>query len=211
MSIKDKLITISQNMPRVYDAGVAQGKVNERDAFWDAYQNYGNRRNYQQAFYSQSTLEGWTDDAYNPKYPIISGAYAFNNTFVYSGITDTKVAIDLSLATSASTSFGNCYKLITVRDLTLPQKVGMNVTNMFLNCGELLNINIVGEIVVNALDLHWSTKLTKASITNIIEHLSPTTTDLTVTLSKVAKEVAFTTDEWAELIATKSNWTIALS
>jgi hypothetical protein len=55
--------------------------------------------------------------------------------------------------------------------------------------------------------------LSKASITNIIEHLSTTTSGLSVTLSKAAVETAFgstTSAEWTSLIATKSNWTISL-
>ena len=55
------------------------------------------------------------------------------------------------------------------------------------------------------------TKLTKASLTSIINGLSAETSGLTVSLSKTAVNNAFTDEEWATLIATKSNWTISLS
>jgi hypothetical protein len=59
-------------------------------------------------------------------------------------------------------------------------------------------------------NVHWSPKLSKASIESIINALSSTTSGLTVTISKTAKEAAFTSAEWSALIATKSNWTISL-
>jgi hypothetical protein len=59
-------------------------------------------------------------------------------------------------------------------------------------------------------NVHWSPKLSKASIESIINALSSTTSGLTVTISKTAKEAVFTTEEWATLIATKPNWTISL-
>lgn len=64
--------------------------------------------------------------------------------------------------------------------------------------------------ISNSLNMQWSTKLTKASITSIIEHLSTTTSGLTLTLPKTAKEAAFTTDEWVVIVAAKSNWNISL-
>ena len=53
--------------------------------------------------------------------------------------------------------------------------------------------------------------LTKSSITNIVNVLSPTVTGQTATFNKAAKEAAFTDDEWEELIATKPNWTFNLA
>lgn len=63
-------------------------------------------------------------------------------------------------------------------------------------------------------------KLSKPSITSIINCLSTTTSGLTVTLSKTAVNNAFetsegvadgsTSQEWLNLVATKTNWTISL-
>ena len=51
--------------------------------------------------------------------------------------------------------------------------------------------------------------LSKENIKSIINALSSTATDQTITLKRCAKEL-FTDEEWAELIATKPNWTFSL-
>lgn len=87
------------------------------------------------------------------------------------------------------------------------------VGSAFANCNALEEIRIAGVIEQNEFDIHWSTKLSKASITSIIAHLSTTTSGLSVTLSKTAVETAFgstTSTEWTTLIGTRSNWTISL-
>ena len=55
-----------------YDEGFEDGKKSEYDAFWDAYQQNGNRTHYVDAF----TQLGWTDVVYQPKYPIISKIFS---------------------------------------------------------------------------------------------------------------------------------------
>ena len=77
-----------------------------------------------------------------------------------------------------------------------------------------------GYISQNGVDFQWSTLLSKASITSIINALSDTTSGLSITLSKTAVNNEFetskgasngsTSQEWAALIATKSNWGISL-
>ncbi len=52
--------------------------------------------------------------------------------------------------------------------------------------------------------------LSKKSITSIINVLSDTAFEQTVTFKKTAKEAAFTDDEWTELTSTKPNWTFSL-
>jgi hypothetical protein len=84
--------------------------------------------------------------------------------------------------------------------------------NTFTGCSKLVNVKFSG-IIGSAINFKWSTKLSKASITSIINALSPDTSGLTVTLSQTAVTSAFgstTSDEWLNLVATKSNWTISL-
>ena len=64
------------------------------------------------------------------------------------------------------------------------------------------------EIAANISFAH--SPLNKASIESVVAALSPTVTGKTATFKKTAKEAAFTADEWAALIATKSNWTFLL-
>jgi hypothetical protein len=105
--------------------------------------------------------------------------------------------------------FTDCLKLKTIEVFRCVETA--KFVSTFAYCYELVNITFEGVIGQNGLDLHWSTKLSKTSIENIIEHLSTTASGMTVTLSKTAVNNAFTTDEWNTLVASRSNWTIALA
>lgn len=65
MSIADKLTQIAGNEQRVYNAG----KKAEHDAFWDAFQQNGERRLYSRGFNNNSAC--WTNANFKPKYDII--------------------------------------------------------------------------------------------------------------------------------------------
>ena len=58
-----------------YNQGYADGKRDEHDTFWDAYQEGGNRENYNNAFQQL----GWNDTTFKPKYSILPTAC--NNIF----------------------------------------------------------------------------------------------------------------------------------
>ena len=90
----------------------------------------------------------------------------------------------------------------------------------FTNNPKLKEIRFEGVIGQNGFTIKDSPLLSKASIESIINALSTVTSGLTVTLSKTAVNNAFetstglangsTSQEWLDLIATKSNWTISL-
>lgn len=248
MSIAEKLQTIAENEQRVYDAGYAKGQAEggdtstayaegfaagkkaEYDAFWDAYQENGNRTNYSLAFGGT----GWAAEGLlKPKYPVrpvkayrmfetstltdltiidvdFSQCTSFTQCFASSsfrkiGIIDTRSASSLEYMLSGPTALVSVEKVIFRDDGS--QKID-NTT--FLGLLSLESITFEGVIGTGNLSMPNSTKLSKASITSIINALSTTTSGLTVTLSKTAKEAAFTADEWAALIATRTNWTISL-
>lgn len=122
--------------------------------------------------------------------------------------------IDMRNVTSVNGVFyGNGdYKLERI-DKILCAETTPWASNCFQNQSKLEYIRFEGVIGQNNLNLQWSTKLSKASITSIINALSTTTNGLTVTLSKTAVESAFgstTSIEWTNLIGTRSNWTISL-
>lgn len=60
MSIADKLTTISENVPKVYDSGYSKAESD----FWDSFQNFGNRTYYDKAF------QYWGAEYIKPKYKI---------------------------------------------------------------------------------------------------------------------------------------------
>ena len=106
-------------------------------------------------------------------------------------------------------------------DLIKLQATEGTYANVFSDWGYAENITIEGSINCDGVNFKASTKLTKASITSIISALSTTTSGLAVTLSKTAVNTAFetsvganngsTSEQWLNLIATKSNWTISLA
>jgi hypothetical protein len=225
--------------------GTDTGGKSFYDAFWDAYQDNGNRTHYNTAFAGY----GWTDETFKPKYDI--KPTDANRLFSHTAITDLKAALekagvvfDLSKATSAvylfesgslthipeinTTSLSDLqYFIYSVINLVTVDKVILkndgSQTFGAQSFGTLLNLEEIrfeGVIGKNGFNMNRSTKLSKASITSIINALSTTTSGLTVTLSKVAVNTAFETSaganngeqsaEWLALKATKSNWEISL-
>lgn len=240
--LNNVLIASAENVPKVYDSGhkvgFEEGKQAEYDAFWDAYQENGNRTNYAYAF---AGLVGWKDVIFNPKYTIRAEGASWESlyfTFYQANISDVKaimekngVTIDTKNARGLSASFEGCKtKNIPTLDVTncegfsrtffgatnLESVVLENLssdatfTNVFTNCSSLVNLRVSGTVGKNGLNLQWSTKLSKASIENIINCLSSTTSGLTVTLSQTAVNNVFTAEEWSALEATRQNWTISL-
>jgi hypothetical protein len=120
--------------------------------------------------------------------------------------------IGLHGQTSYVGTFQNDRSLHTIEVLRCIAETTYHNT-VFFNCNALENLTIEGVIGQNGFDVRYSTKLSKASITSVINALSATTSGLTVTLSKTAVERAFgstTSTEWSALVATKSNWNISL-
>ena len=102
MSIADKLKTIAENIPKIYNTahtdgyeighqeGHYDGVKDEYDRFWNAYQENGNRTSYLYAFAGRA----WIDEAFKPKYPIQT-----NNAtgmFYYSAIAHIDCEIDFA-------------------------------------------------------------------------------------------------------------------
>ena len=135
------------------------------------------------------------------------------NSCFYTNTSVTRLGvIDLTKAGKyAQAIFYTASNLVTIEEIIIPDNV-TSLNNTFGYCYNLQNIKVSGVIPV-AVSFQWSTKLSKVSITSIINALSSTTSGLTVTLSKTAVTNAFgstTATEWTTLIATKSNWTISL-
>lgn len=178
MTFKEKLLTIAGNVKKVFDAG----KKAEYNAFWDAYQQSGQRWNYSYAFAS----ELWDDTTFNPKYSIGTGW-------------------DLNL----NYTFMNNKNITTIPLIQPATWTGF--TNSFNGCTGLVEVRFGGRSQIsNNITFPDSTLLSKESIENIVSCLSDTTTGKTVTFHTTAKTNAFTDAEWSALIATKQNWTFSL-
>lgn len=202
------------------------------DEFWDTYQENGNKTHYSYAFAGLS----W-GKVFEPKYSMkpqyasgmfyqtglradlvkhlenldvtldLSRAISIDSIF-YSAYFTRIGVLDVTSATGLSNAFSYCAHLTTIDKLIVTENT--TYSSNFVHCDELENVTFEGVIAKNGLNLQWSTKLSKASITSVINALSTTTSGLTVTLSKTAKEAAFTADEWSALVNTRPNWTITL-
>lgn len=200
MSIAEKITTIAENVPKVFEAG----QKSEYDRFWDAYQQNGNRYNYNCSF--GETV--WTDEIYDPKYGFGQPRY-ISSMFSQSQITDTKQPLDLTAVSSDNIGglFQSCMKLVTIRQMTVLERHILSTA--FNNCTALENITF-GGVIGRDINFQWSPKLSRASIENIMEHLSTTDSGQSITFSKTAVDAAFTDEEWATLANTRPNWTINL-
>ena len=176
MSIAEKLVTVAENVPKVYDKGVADGQQIEHDRFWDAYQEEGNRKTYQYAFYHQ----GWDENTFQPKYDIVcDGSYTSNSAFAHSRITEIPVTVDFSKCTTELSSvFANCIRLKSIK------KVIFSETNTFYNpfvsCTALENITVEGTIG-NSISFQWS-PLTHESLMSILNALQDKSADTSGTV-----------------------------
>lgn len=182
-----------------YNEGLEAGKKAEYDAFWDMFQENGNRVNYQRAF-----AIGWTDSNYNPKYPIVCGnVYEATEMFESSKVTDTKVPITLR-NTRADSMFYKCTKLRRVHLLICENVLRWHTT--FRDCAKLEEINIQGEIGTS-VDISPCPLLAAASVQSIIDHLKDLTGATAQTLTFHATVGGKMTDEQKVAIAAK-NWTL---
>lgn len=236
MTNKENLLELAENVPKVYESGnkvgIDAGKKSEYDAFWDAYQQNGTRKDYTNGF---GTC--WAKESFKPKYDLkVTNAYMMFRYMPITGdfvelLNQLGVELDFSNATNIQYCFFGARMsrlgVIDIRKATsatcdsfissMPNLVTIdlikvsanNNCNWLASCPSLENVTFEGEIAKN-FNVQWSTKLSKASIESIINALSADTSGLTVTLSQTAVDNAFTAEEWDALEATKTNWTISL-
>ena len=213
----------------VYAAGISDGKKAEYDAFWDEYQNNGNRANCNHMFAGR----GWNSDTFKPKYDIkpknaymifrecgLSGdlvaildavgieldfSNATDGQMAFATTTFTRVGIiDLSNFTSASQAnylFMQSSKLVTIDRLILPN-TQLNLTDAFSSCTALKNITIEGQIRYN-FDVK-SCPLTHDSLMSIINALGD---GLSHTLTIGETNLAKLTQDEID-IAEAKGWTV---
>lgn len=159
----------------------------------------------------------------------LSHATRFEKLFAYSAFT-VLPTVDLSGFLYSSDTYSNsmfqcCRRLKTIEKLIVNPLVWY--TNAFEQCYALEDLTVEGEIG-NSIDLHWSKELTPKSVEAVIKALSGSVTGKTLTLDRRVKERLLKKIEdeaedegtkkaeeiakkyWERLVASKSNWTIAL-
>lgn len=227
------LAALPDALDAVHECGVSDGKQAAYDAFWDAYQEKGYRRTYQNAFSGY----GWNADTFKPKYDIVVVGSA-QNLFANIGISDVRqrlkdlnIVLNTAEASNFSYAFAGAhikylptistlsadtlaymfygsYALRSIPLLILREDGSQVFTSAFYQCSKLEELCVTGKIG-NSINLKWS-PLSRASIESVMAALSDTVTGKTVTFKKTAVDAAFTAAEWAALTATKPNWTVGV-
>ena len=231
MTTAERIIQGKKDLDEVLDAG----KEAESREKWNKHIDALNKLAFTYGFAGK----GWNDETFTPFTDIImpSGRNA-GNVFAYSGVTDlkgilesygtklkcenalitsgffqyslvTKVPeITLERATSIQGMFGNATNLVSIDYLAFPENC--TTTNAFQNCTSLTEIRI-GSNISNTIDFHWS-PLSKESVESIVSALSDSASGKTVTFNKTQIDKLNGNSTWlADLKATKTNWTFALS
>lgn len=184
-----------------YNEGLEAGKQAEYDKFWDTWQQNGNRTSYIACFAGQA----WTDELYNPKYPINATSNA-GEMFKYSQITSTKVPIvtDLGYTTSV---FQGCTKLKTIPSLKVTER-NQTFSVWFNDCRALEEINFTEDsVIANSISFFQSPLLNTASVNGIINALKDLTGATAQTLTFHATVGGNLTDEQKAAISAK-NWAL---
>lgn len=223
-----------------YTEGIEAGKNAEYDAFWDSI----NISSWVNLFSGIA----WNNVTFKPTFDLIPVGNA-GNMFYNCGFKGDMVELcerqgiifDLSQTTNINFGYSMFTRLgvLDFRSITSQTLDLMFYNNDFLetidkfiiksdgsqNVGRILartlkNITFEGVIGQNGCNISFSKVLSKESITSVVNALSSTTTNLTVTISLTAVNNAFataegladgsTSQEWLDLAATKSNWTISL-
>ena len=104
--------------------------------------------------------------------------------------------------------FASTLNLVTIKELKISETTGFYATT-FSSANSLENIAING-LITSDIDLHWSTRLSQASIESILsaayERPNPDANRITVTLSKTAVDKAYETTEGANDGSTGHHW-----
>lgn len=176
------------------EAAFEEGRKAEYSAFWDVFQQNGERDNYQNAFVL------WDEGIFSPKYNIVGNLI---NLMQNSTIASTKVDI-VAGEYSAQNAFYKCQSLVTIKKLNVTNATSLN--NSFYACPALENITFDGEIRLS-VSLSQSNLLSDDSVQSIIDHLADLTGKEKQTLQFHSAVLLRLTDEQFATILAK-NWNI---
>ena len=208
-----------------------------KDDFWDVFQCNGQRTNYAWAYAGNN----FTDATLKPKYKMkVSNACQMFRGNI--NITDLSgIDMDFSQCTDFTQAFGACSALAKVGNIDMTSAT--DTTGMFFTSrqvAEIGTLKVSETTAFEATTFGWcqalttisfegtigqtisfvSSPLNKASIENIVTHLSNTAAGKTLTLKTGQVATVFETSEgaadgtssaeWLSLIGAKSNWTISV-
>ena len=229
MSIAEKLTTVAENMPKIFEAG----KKSEYDKFWDIFQQNGTRAGYQYGFAGI----GWTDETFKPKYNIkitspSNGAFRGSRVVNFKEILEScGVELNLSACASMSDGFNNCSVLKTlpkldfsnmggttnmfyndialesIDEIVFAERTGFTA-NTFYNCSSLTHMIVTGTIGQSGLDLHYSTLLDKESLLSVLNALQDKTAEGGTWTVTLGTENLGKLSDAEKAVATQKGWSL---
>jgi hypothetical protein len=233
MSIADKLTTIAENVPKVYEAG----RKSFSDDIWNAMLYNWNGTTYYKFVYWKADTEEEAKQLFRPTKDLVPTRSDLMFAWFYMPL-DLKEHLDelgkvldtsksqymaqmflqslitrlgkISLLSANSNYVYGLFKyskeLETIECLEFDGTKEYNCNEMFLGATSLKNLTIEGEFIGNNFNVSDCTLLTHESLMSIINHLGTVTTAKTVTLGST--NLAKLTDA-EKAIATEKGWTLA--
>ena len=196
------------------------------EVFWDAFLEGGTRERFNYAF-----AYGWTDETFNPPYPIVPMESYTTCMFEETNITTVdNTKVDFTETTGMQGAFRNSNIQHVIMEI--PYVSGLNqtflgasqlqsltivglsadctFTNTFRSCSNLEDLQIYGTIGKSGLDLSACTKLTAQTI---VDHVLSNLADKTGTGSTWTCTLGTTNlnklSDTQKAIATQKGWTLA--
>ena len=229
MTIEDKLTTIANNVPLVYDAGYNKGKAEGGDnPLYYATQpqtlfiGADFPKDYELTLRFKNTPNTFQQMFFNARCPksvkiIIENHttnVSFQNTFNLTSSTPNLVTVDLTDIDGITDGFQmfSGQKLLTtvIGVLDLSACTGTNATtNIFRYCSALGEVRFKENTIPKSISFEYCSDLSKATIQSIIDGLAPITDGVARTLTLHADLKAKLTDEQKATITTTKGWTLA--
>ena len=240
MGIEEKYTPeeIPRGIENVFVNGQENGMQTEYDAFWDAFQHNGKRKDYTYGFYSYE-YDGdrtWSDANFVPKYDINPTAANFMfNALAVKNLRETLQKLGITIDFSNATTLRYLFNRSTTKKVPVIDGSGVTASNGLERVFAYSSIQEVEKFIVadngisftntflEATKLHTITfegvigksinfaqsPLTRASAVNVMEHLKNISgTGTTLTVTFSSTTKALLTDE-DKAIATQRCWTIA--
>lgn len=226
MSIADKLVTIAENVPKVYNAGYEKGK-SEGGGVSPA--NYASVIQFSNDDWAESdTVEldmPYLSDMGNmfayfektkiktlivkSQTPIISVSSFCRGTNQVNSILEKVVLdVDLSNVVNFNIMFMHEESLISIEGNPFDFSSATTIALIFNYCNNIQSFRVVPNTIKAAIDLGRNGKLDEATIQSVIDGLADLTGGTAQTLTLHADVKAKLTDEQKATITGK-NWTIA--
>ena len=212
MATADKLTTVAENVPKVYNAGLAS-LVN---AMSDGGTNFSGMFAYftEASMNDEETYNSYTLYINRPNFttiPLIDTSKGTDFTYMFACCTSltTIPQLDTSNGTNFSSMFSGCTSLTTIPQLDVSK--GTSFSYMFgssttKGCTSLTTISFVENCISRNISFKYCDALSHDSLVSILNGLKTVASKKTCTLG--ATNLAKLTNA-EKAIATQKNWTLA--